>query len=358
MEYARMLPYLFLFFAALIASLILTPAARKMALRLNILDHPDEERKAHSEPMSLLGGIAIYLAFLFATGLTLKFGFFYELANLSLQIKGILWGSVIIVALGLWDDTKGSSAGIKFAGQILAAFIIYQCGIGFERITFPFGKNSIELGALSFMATAFWVCLLCNAINLTDGMDGLAGGTVAIASIFLFIIGFKQQHYLTSLFAVILAGSCLGFLKYNFPPARIYMGDTGSMFLGFILAAISLVGSRKTTVGITLLAPIILVLIPLFDTFWAIIRRWIGKKPIFQGDNHHFHHRLGGLGFPKKTIVLGYYLFSSLLGIAACWASGLQKEQAFSFFLLLLLILGFFLVILRVMEKRMINGTR
>jgi UDP-GlcNAc:undecaprenyl-phosphate GlcNAc-1-phosphate transferase len=244
-------------------------------------------------------------------------------------LAGIVLGATIITILGLIDDKKGLSPITKLLGQIIGAIVLLWYGIRIVGINNPFGKTYLEFSLyLSFLITVIWTVTFINSINLIDGLDGLAGGIVAIASATFFVITLfqidKQSNVaitnrleLVAIMAMALVGSTSGFLLYNFHPAKIFMGDTGSMFLGFILGTITIMGTLKTVATIALFIPIMVIGLPLFDTFLTILRRLKRKKPLLQADREHLHHRLLNYGWGQKRTVLLMYGISGLLGLGA-----------------------------------------
>ncbi len=289
-------------------SFAVTPLIRRFALRIGALDYPDS-RKIHRQAMPLLGGLAIYLSFWPVAALT------FLLLKGEGPLWGLFWGSTIIVALGLYDDLKGLSYKAKLAGQFAAALVLLAYNIRIEFITLPF-KDLTFLGLFVIPLTLLWVVGLTNAVNLIDGVDGLATGVSAIAAIVMFALTWKEFP-LISILVLALAGAALGFLPYNFFPARIFLGDTGSLFLGFMLAGFSIMGLTKQATLTTLLIPAIIFGLPITDTFYAIWRRFRNGQPIFKADKGHIHHRLLGLGLNARQTVVILYLSSICFGIFA-----------------------------------------
>ena len=222
----------------------------------------------------------------------------------------------MIVIIGLIDDYKNLPAKVKLLGQILAACVVVYFDVRIDVITDPFG-DYLYLEYLAAPATVFWIVGLTNTVNLIDGLDGLAAGVSTIASITIMLVALQEDVMIVALFTAALAGAALGFLRYNFNPAKIFMGDTGSMFLGFILAGISVIGAVKCTATIALIVPILALGLPIMDTTFAIIRRYRGGVPIFKPDKGHLHHRLLDLGFSQRQAVLLMYVISALLGLSA-----------------------------------------
>jgi len=296
-----------------LVSLVLTPLVRKFSLRFRILDEP-EVRKIHPDPVPTLGGVAIYVAFLLAIVVG---GLWEGFAVINLRsILGIAIGGGVILSIGIYDDVKHSSVALKLLFQALAAAVLFSFGYTITSIANPFG-GSIELSYFSLPATMLWIMAFVNALNLIDGIDGLATGIASIASVTFFLAGLNLGSPIASLFALSMFGSSLGFLKHNFPPAKIFMGDTGSMFLGLALSAIAILGAGKSVAVIALLIPILAVGVPLVDTFLAVFRRSKARNGIFNADRSHIHHRLLDFGFSARQVVFILYISAILLGIVA-----------------------------------------
>lgn len=306
---------------AFLLALLGTPLVRKLALRIKAVDRPDA-RKVHKGVMPSLGGLAICLGFWTAILLT---------QELSRETIGLLLGGIMIVALGILDDTRGISPRVKLAGQVLAAVTALVCGIRVEFLTSPI-EGIISLQVLGFdilvyVITILWIIGVTNAVNLIDGLDGLAAGVSSIAAITLGIVSILEGRQEAAGIAFILGASTLGFLKYNFHPAKIFMGDTGSMFLGFNLSVIAIIGLTKSATVISLFLPIVILGIPIADTFFAIIRRYFKGKPIFSPDKDHLHHRLLALGLSHKHTVIAMYGVSAFLGASAVLTAMVTTPQ-------------------------------
>ncbi len=295
--------------AAFFLAFILTPFMRRLAFRSGVLDLPDQ-RKTHGQAMPLLGGIAVYLAFWLTAGAALLF-----MEGVGGRFWGLFLGSSLILALGLYDDIRGLSYRIKFAGQFAAAFILLAFNIKIEFITFPF-QDMVFLGIFVVPLTLIWVVGVTNAVNLIDGVDGLATGVSSIAALVMFAYTWGEFPLL-SVFCLILAGAALGFLPFNFPPARIFLGDTGSLFLGFMLAGFSIMGATKQATLTTLIIPLLILGLPITDTFYVMWCRFKSGRSIFQADRGHIHHRLLGLGLTPRQTTIVLYLTSLYFGGAA-----------------------------------------
>ncbi len=311
------LTYVIVITAGTVVSLILTPVVRAFARRVGAMDVPGR-RKIHPHPIPSLGGIAIIVAFvaavLLGTSLHPDLG---EL--LGSKLTGIFLGCLILMGVGIYDDTKGARPTVKLAGQIAAAIVLLVYGFNIEKFTSPLSETgSIAVPAIvGVMLTVLWVVGLTNSINLIDGLDGLAAGIVFIASLTMMSVAVYRGDYEIGLLSLAVAGAVLGFLKYNFSPASIFMGDTGSMCLGFIFAAMSLLGASKSTVAVALLVPIASMAVPLMDTVLAFLRRLIRGTHPFEGDREHLHHRLLALGLSQRQAVKLIYFISAYLGVIA-----------------------------------------
>lgn len=309
--------YLILFIFSFLISLIITPLVRRLSLDIGATDKL-EIRKAHTKRVvARLGGIAIFVAF-YSSALGLFFidreTFFIALSVL----KGIFPASLLILFLGIYDDLKGADAKTKLFFQMVAALIVIQYGVKIDIITNPFkAGNSFNLHLWSIPVTIFWIIFITNAMNLLDGLDGLASGVSCIISLTMFFIALYHKKYLVMALSISLAGATMGFLRYNFNPAKIFMGDAGSLFLGFILACISIRGSQKSATTVALLIPVIAMGLPIIDTLLAIVRRFLNGKNIFRADNEHIHHKLMRLGLSHKRSVFTLYIVSICLGLIA-----------------------------------------
>ncbi|GAB6099411.1 hypothetical protein JCM16358_12900 [Halanaerocella petrolearia] len=298
--------YILMFLSSLVMSLLFTPLAEKLAYYVGAVDHPNH-RKVHEGSMPRLGGVAIYLAFLVNSLLFIEVGPTFE---------AILLGSVIIVTVGIIDDIRGLDAEKKLTGQVLATLPILLHNLQIDYISHPL-SGLILTGYLAIPITILWVVGLINAVNLIDGLDGLAGGVATISALSIAVICLAKGNLVSLGLALILAGSTLGFLKYNFNPAEIFMGDSGSMFLGYALAVISLTGMVKSATAITIFAPILVLGVPIFDTSFAFIRRMLIDKHPFQADKEHLHHRFLRFGLNQKQTVLTIYLVALIFGMTA-----------------------------------------
>ncbi len=294
--------FLLILASALILAVGTTPIARRAALRLGIIDKPSV-RKIHVNPIPLLGGVAIYAACIAAL---LIFGNRYRLN----ELVGILVGASLVSFLGVWDDRRSLSPLLKLAGQFLAASILVLTGVYVG--TFPWIWLNIAI-------TLVWVVVITNSLNLLDNMDGLSGGVGAAAAIYFLLLATVNDQYLVGALSAALIGACLGFLVYNFNPASIFMGDAGSMFLGFMLAAVGI--KLRFPVGVqivTWMVPVLILGLPLFDTALVIVSRLRrGLNPLTTPGKDHVSHRLVALGYTRREAVLICYLICAGLGVVA-----------------------------------------
>lgn len=306
--------YILAFVVAMTSALMITPAVIKFAFKTGAVDKPNE-RKVHKVPIPRIGGLGIYFSFMIAV---LFYAFSTYVDDVTLyELIGLLTSGSLIVALGIVDDYKNLPAKVKLLGQIIAASVlVILFDVRIDFITDPLG-DFIYLEWVAVPATIFWLVGLTNTINLIDGLDGLAAGVSAIASITILLVALKQNFLIVTILTAALAGAAVGFLFYNSHPAKIFMGDSGSMFFGFMLAGISVIGAVKSTTTIALIVPILALGLPILDTTFAIVRRYLGGRPIFQPDKGHLHHRLLSLGFTQRQAVLLMYIISSLLGLSA-----------------------------------------
>jgi len=307
--------YIVAFTIALAVAYFATPHVKNLAIKIGAVDAPDA-RKVHTKPMARMGGLAIYAAFVLAV-----------LASMyvSHEIMGILVGGTVILIVGIIDDLKPLPPRVKLLGQIVAAIVLVMFDIRIEWLTNPFG-DMLYVDYLAIPLTIIWVVSLTNTVNLIDGLDGLAAGVSTIASLTILLVALQQNFVSVAILTAALAGSALGFLQHNFNPAKIFMGDTGSMFLGYMLAAVSILGAVKSAATIALIVPIVALGLPILDTAFAIIRRYMSGKPIFKPDKGHLHHRLLEMGLTQKQAVLLMYVISGCLGLSAIALTEVNKS--------------------------------
>lgn len=298
--------YALTFASSFIITMLTTPLAKWVSFKCGAIDHP-KDRGVHTKPMPRMGGIAMVLGFM----ITILMLFIFDDSMSQNEFIGFVVGALIIAILGAIDDVHNLPAKLKFSVQVVAALIVVFSGIKIEIVLWPV---TTTLQHLSIPITILWIVGVTNAVNLIDGLDGLAAGVSSIAAMSLSILCIITGSDTAVFFTIAIAGACLGFLPRNFNPAEIFMGDTGSTFLGFVLSVTSILGVFK---GYALLAVCVSVLcigLPVFDTAFAMLRRFINKQPIMQPDRGHFHHRLIDHGFSQKQAVLILYGVSIILG--------------------------------------------
>ncbi|MCV9884744.1 glycosyltransferase family 4 protein [Metabacillus halosaccharovorans] len=295
------------FIVSLVTVLLITPLVIKFAIKIGATDKPNY-RKVHDKVMPRLGGLAIFIG---------VFAGYLASGLYNVKITGISLGALLIVILGILDDMYELSARVKFLSQILIASMIVVTGLTIDYITIPFVVDKFELGWLSIPLTIFWIVGITNAINLIDGLDGLAAGISSIAIATLAVMAGMADKVLILTLCLIVLGSTIGFLFYNFNPAKIFMGDTGALFLGYCISILSLLGLYKSVTLFSFLIPIIILGVPVFDTTFAIIRRIMNKQPISAPDKSHLHHRLLALGFSHRNTVLLIYGLGLLFSVSA-----------------------------------------
>lgn len=298
----------------------LTPLVRKLAIRVGAVDVPKDERRVHTKPIPRMGGLAIFIGFL------LSYAIFSDMD--PFKMGAIIFGASLMVVAGIIDDINEISAKTKLAFQLAAALVLYAFGIRIEFFSNFINPEMgmIPLGILSLPVTVFWIVGITNTVNLIDGLDGLAAGISSIGAITLTLVALQfggQDIGLTAhmnevaLLTIIVAGACIGFLPHNFNPARIFMGDAGSLLLGFLLASASVDGALKGTAVVAVAIPILALGLPIFDTTFAILRRLMSGRSIAEADKGHLHHRLLQVGMNQKRAVLTLYLIASLMGASA-----------------------------------------
>jgi len=297
---------------ALISILVLTPHVRRLAFRVGALDSPNH-RKVHQGVIPRLGGLAIYASFVVAV---------LAFMPLSRQLLGLLAGSTLITAVGILDDIYRLSARTKLAGQVLAAVVVIIFGIKITFVGNPFVLGDmLPLGVFAAPLTIIWLVVVTNAMNLIDGLDGLASGTSFIAALTMAVLIAMETYrtagsvdWVTVSLSLIVAAAAVGFLKYNFHPASIFLGDGGSMLLGFLLAGIAVMGLVKSATIVSVIIPLVILGVPLMDIVFAVIRRFNRHLPIMLPDREHLHHRLMDLGLNHQQAVLAIYGVNIVLG--------------------------------------------
>ncbi len=315
--------YIVVFFAALVVSLVATPVVRTLSVRLGVVDHPGE-RKIHALPIPLLGGVAVYLAFVLAV---VFLGGDHPGGYLR-QMAAIVAGATLVAAVGFWDDSGGKRLGAlpKLAAQVLGACVLIWAGIQVEFLRNP---------ALNIAVTVVWVVGITNALNFLDNMDGLSSGVAAVAAAFFFLLAITNGQYLVASLSAALLGASLGFLKYNFiltgsaSPATIFIGDTGALFMGFVLAALGIKLRFENTDQVTWMIPILVLGLPVFDTSLVTLSRLRrGIAPTTAGKDH-FSHRLVSLGLTRREAVLVLYLIAVAFGMCSMFLLSASLEEAY-----------------------------
>ena len=323
-----------------IAALLITPVVKRFAIAVGAVDSPDA-RKVHVRIMPRLGGLAIYIAFMIG---------YFILQPSSPYATHILVGGFVIILTGALDDRFQLNARLKLMGQIVAAVIVLNGGIRIEFINLPFDQQ-LYLGWWSVPLTFLWVIGITNAVNVIDGLDGLAAGVSSIVLLTLISLAVIQGNVYVTIVAILLLMSTFGFLFHNFYPAKIFMGDTGALFLGYMLGVLSLLGFKNVTL-FSLAVPVILLGIPISDTLFAIVRRVLQGKPPFAPDKAHLHHRLLDLGFTMRQAVLVIYGLCAIFGMTAILFSQTNSIGALVSLVMLLLVLDILVESLGLLGER------
>lgn len=288
-------------------SLLVTPLIKKLAIKLKAIDEPDNKRKTHDCVRASLGGLSIFIG--------AAAGFLY-LQPVHEQMNAIILGACIMLITGMLDDIFDLKPIYKLSGQLTAAIVVVSSGLIIEKLTVPF-LGTIYLEGIGYIITILWIVGASNAINLIDGLDGLAAGVSTIGLASIFIMAIMDYRFVVVYLSIILVGSAIGFLYHNFYPAKIFMGDTGALFLGYSIAVVSMLGLFKNVALFSFIIPIIVIAIPMFDTILAIIRRTINKQGIATADKKHIHYRLLNMGYSHRASVLIIYGFSAFFGCMA-----------------------------------------
>ena len=336
--------YLLLFIVSTCASLVFTPLMSRVSERFGWVDRPRDRRHVHHSPVPRLGGVAIFAAVLLALVTLL---FINNLVTQTLRTDGaqllsVLVPATLIFLIGVYDDFRGTNAPVKFIAQGLAGLLFCAMGGRIEALSVPL-VGSIELHPVfGYALTVLWTAGISNAFNLIDGMDGLGAGASLFAALVMLVVSLMLGHPLVTVVAVVLCGSLVGFLPYNSNPASIFLGDSGSLFIGFTLAALSVQGTQKASTAVAIAIPLIAFGVPVADTGISIIRRLIGGRPLFQGDREHIHHMLLARGWSQRRVVLALYGACALFGLSALFLvndSGMQRTG------LVLLVIGAVIVL-------------
>lgn len=296
---------------AFVVSFALTPVVKILAQKLGAMDVPGEARRVHDHPIPRMGGLAIFLGFIVSMLL---------FADITQEVRGILLGSIIIVITGVIDDIISLRAWTKFLIQILAAVIAVLHGVVINVVSNPnvfSSQEAIVLGWVAIPITVLWIVGITNSVNLIDGLDGLAVGVSTISSVTMFVVALLVAEGNVAVILAALMGACVGFMPYNFNPAKIFMGDTGALLLGYVLSTVSVVGMFKFYAIVTFIVPILALFLPLFDTTCAFFRRLLHGQSPMHPDRGHLHHRLIDMGLSQKQAVAILYSISAILGLCA-----------------------------------------
>ncbi len=337
-------PFALVFGLSLLLTMLFSPLAQRIAIRAGAVDRPNA-RKVHKIPTPLWGGLAIYLSFYISVAVILLFflhsdeagsmshlagglagamdtitiGFQKE-SSARLNLLGLFLGGTLMVVLGMIDDKLAISPKAKLAGQLLISAILIRCGISIGYIRVPHHAGVVYFDPwVTDAGTVFWLIGITNAVNLLDGLDGLLAGVASMSAALFFLISLSQGQYLVALLLAALCGATLGFLRDNFNPARVFMGDTGSLLIGMLFATLSVMGSLKTNTTVAVLVTGFVMGLPILDTSMAIVRRFLKGKPIFQPDKEHLHHKLLGRGLSQRQAVILIYMVNGLLGLTGLW---------------------------------------
>lgn len=329
------------FLLAFITSYVITPYTIRLAKRIGAIDNPKNSRKIHTIPMPRLGGLSIIAGFAISVIYLLtvmnieKTISIIGLSDYANKLIGIFIGIIVLVIFCFFDDWKGIKPYVKLIGQILAAGIIIYSGIQIDKIDIEIFNIHIYDANILKIITLIWIVGITNAINLTDGLDGLSTGICLISCVSLLIIfALNGSPMIAILLVTALAGALTGFLPFNFNPAKTFMGDVGSNFLGFTLSIVSILGIAKTYTALVIVCPLIIFALPLIDTIWAIIRRFVKTKSIkgiFKADKEHLHHKIMKRGYTQKQAVFMIYVMTAVLGMFAIilLESGIWKALSF-----------------------------
>ncbi len=340
------------FLLAFITAFVITPYTIRLAKKVGAVDIPND-RRVNKKPMPRLGGLAVIAGFLvsviylvISASIEGKINLLED--GLNVKLLGILGGMLVLGIVCYIDDVKDIKPLVKLAGQVVAAIIVASSGVLIDNFTIPFKENSFVLNEVfSFILTVGWIIGITNAINLIDGLDGLSSGITLISCLSLVVVfALNESPLIAIILITALAGAIVGFLPYNFNPAKTFIGDVGSNFMGFALAIISILGVAKTYTAIVLIAPIMILALPIFDTIWAIIRRIIKSKSIkgvFKADRGHLHHRLMAKGYTQKQSVLILYGATATLGMTAIILldSGIWKAASFALLVIAIVAIGY-----------------
>ena len=331
---------------SVVLALFVSPLSIKLAKKIGVIDTPKDARRVHKEPIPRFGGLAIFVGSMAAMLIP---------AGMNQNIKAAMIGGALMYFLGIWDDISDLKPAVKFVGQIAVASIVYALGVRITFISNYFGSNvtgpnaNVMLSSgVAYLITVFWIVGITNAVNLMDGLDGLAAGSVAIMALCLAYIAYIHGARLGSMpvciALVAVAGGCLGFLPYNFSPAKTFMGDGGALYLGYMIAVLSIISPLKRATIVGVLVPILTLTVPIFDTLFAMLRRTLRHESIMSADKGHLHHHLMAAGFGQRRSVLIMYGIVGIMGEVAILISRELYKDAIPLFIIAMLYLCIIIV--------------
>ena len=319
--------YFSIFLLSLLLSFVLTWYVRNLATQRGWVAPPADGRHLHEAPLPRLGGVAIFAAFVLSLGVALAAAYAWPQLNFNSSgriLTTILGPGLLIFLLGLYDDVRSVGPYLKFSVQALAASLLYASGLRITDLPVVFGHRQLPTG-VGLGLTILWVLGITNAFNLIDGLDGLAAGSALFSTMVVFVVALLGHYSLVALMTIALAGAILGFLRYNFNPATIFLGDCGSQFIGFLLSALALEGAQKSPTIIAVAIPVVSFGLPILETSLSVLRRLIGGRPVFTADREHIHHKLLALGLSHRQVVIVLYAVSALfalLSLFLLWPTG------------------------------------
>ncbi len=350
-----------LFVVAGVSTILLVPVAKRIAIHFDAIDYPSE-RRVNMRPIprmggiALLGGLAIAMVLLFL-GVTF-FGWmnpFVGHPDLEVNYIGVILGVLLIFFVGALDDVLDLKPKPKLIGQVVAACVVAASGVLLSDIRNPFGEGYIEFGWLAYPITVFYLVAFANVINLIDGLDGLAAGITAISAATIFIFSVLTGRPDAAVMSIVLLGVCVGFLRYNFNPASIFMGDSGALLLGFLLGVVSLFAVARSALFVSLLVPILAAGVPIIDTALAIIRRKRAHRPVDEADRGHIHHRLLEAGFTQRATVLIMWAWTAALALCAVLVTELSGWARIIIFIVIAVITGYGIIKLRLLQPVLLH---
>ncbi|MFP4502467.1 MAG: glycosyltransferase family 4 protein [Candidatus Hydrogenedentota bacterium] len=345
-------PIMLYFISGLIAfmtTLVLVPAFRWLARKLDVVDRPDDVRKVHRRAIPYLGGLPFYVGFLAV--LVYVEVFFPQHSDASFFPMALVGTALVLI--GIYDDLCDMASSTKLVFEVALFVVLYFYG-GFRatEIAHPFG-GTIEIGWLALIISPLWIAGVVNAVNFSDGLDGLAAGLVFVCAASIFAIAYSRGQVLSCIMMAYLMGCTLAFLRYNFNPASVFMGDAGALFLGFILGASTLIEKQKGVAVVALAVPMVVLAVPILDTVLSFYRRLMRARQgaFFRPDRNHLHHRLLDLGLSQRQVVLSLYYLSACMGLMAFILSGVPGAYGFLIIVLAAMAIGFGVVVLRFVES-------